>query len=268
MEVDGWRPSLTLPYNASLTSLQRIEQLVQWIERPDGRPSLLAAYLADVDTAGHWWGPESRQVDEALVLVDAAIQHLIVRLQEKGLLEECTIVVVGDHGMSALPTENLIAVEDVFGKGLLSAIGWMDLGPVSSLIPADPDACPATLCGQINRALRVARVSCRCYPRSELPHRYRYDRSPRIAPLTIDCESGHSLTRRNSSWRPRGQHGYDPDSPLMATIFAAVGQRIPKGLVLSLQNNLDVYNLLAELLGISPKSNDGSGALRDEILQP
>lgn len=67
-----------------------------------------------------------------------------------------------------------------------------------------------------------------------------------------------AVDRRNaSSTQDRGAHGYDPDSPAMRAVFIADGPAFGDGVVLPPFDNVDVYPLLARLLGIAPQPNDG-----------
>lgn len=62
-------------------------------ERTAG-PRLVYAYLADLDAAGHRWGPASPEWRERLRLVDECVRELA-----RALPPRATLVVTGDHGM-------------------------------------------------------------------------------------------------------------------------------------------------------------------------
>jgi predicted AlkP superfamily pyrophosphatase or phosphodiesterase len=66
----------------------------------------------------------------------------------------------------------------------------------------------------------------------------------------------------------RGSHGYDPALPSMRASFIARGPAFRQGVEIPAFDNVDVYLLLARLLGITPAPNDGDitpllPALRD-----
>ena len=54
-----------------------------------------------------------------------------------------------------------------------------------------------------------------------------------------------------------GDHGYDNASPEMAAVFVANGPAFRRGVKLPTFDNVDVYPLLAELVGVTPQPNDG-----------
>jgi hypothetical protein len=67
------------------------------------------------------------------------------------------------------------------------------------------------------------------------------------------------VTHAQGSLYPQlpGNHGYDPAEPTMAAIFLAHGPAFRSGVVLPAFDNVDVYPLLARLMGLRPLANDG-----------
>lgn len=56
-------PTYTVAYNSSVSLAEKVQTLLNWIDLPLGkRPQLLAAYVSDVDSAGHKGGPDSKGV--------------------------------------------------------------------------------------------------------------------------------------------------------------------------------------------------------------
>ena len=72
--IGGVRPSEWAPYDDTMSNDQRVDRLLQWLDRPiDRRPALLLSYFSDADDAGHRFGPDSTELTEALLRVDRAI---------------------------------------------------------------------------------------------------------------------------------------------------------------------------------------------------
>ena len=55
-----------------------------------------------------------------------------------------------------------------------------------------------------------------------------------------------------------GGHGWDPQAPEMAAVFIASGPAFRHGATLSTFENVSVYPLLAQLIGITPEANQGN----------
>jgi predicted AlkP superfamily pyrophosphatase or phosphodiesterase len=64
--------------------------------------------------------------------------------------------------------------------------------------------------------------------------------------------------RTDGSTYRGGTHGYDPANSDMHTIFYARGCAFKQGAVVEELHNIDIYNIVAAVLGIRPEPNDGS----------
>ena len=83
-----------------------------------------------VAMVGHAYGPDSKQVREAIARIDGHLGRLLSGLQRRGLLDRVNIIVTSDHGMSATSRERVIFIDDY----LTSADGQIvDLNPGISI---------------------------------------------------------------------------------------------------------------------------------------
>jgi hypothetical protein len=55
-----------------------------------------------------------------------------------------------------------------------------------------------------------------------------------------------------------GDHGYEADAVSMRALFIAAGPAFRRGLVVPPFTNIHVYDLVCEILGLTPAPNDGS----------
>ena len=103
-----------------------------------------------------------------------------------------------------------------------------------------------------------------CWRRETLPERWHYGSHPRVPPIVCQMEEGWNARPREwiakrPSTTTRGSHGYDPALPSMRAIFLARGPAFREGARLPAFDNVDVYPLLIELVGLEPAANDGDG---------
>jgi predicted AlkP superfamily pyrophosphatase or phosphodiesterase len=71
-------------------------------------------------------------------------------------------------------------------------------------------------------------------------------------------QTGWEITTHGYKGRQAGgDHGFDPYDPLMAAIFIADGPAFRHGVVLPAFDNVDVYPLVARVIGVTPQPNDG-----------
>lgn len=263
------QPSLYLPFNPTWSSGKRVKQLLQWIDEEDS-VDFLAAYFNEVDQAGHVFGPYSKQVNEGLVSVDQAVGQLLDGLFSRGILNETNIIVVSDHGMVEVEPEKTVFIEDLAPNISKESI-WVGLGPVTLIYPGPSQE--ESLYETIEESIFKKKIPIALFKKGSFPREYHYYEGPRIAPIILECQAGWSISSHTSPWFPKGQHGYNPIIPSIHAIFLAMGPDIIRrdlnsdpstGLMAS---NLDLYNLLAALIGVDPKPNNGSRILLDAVLR-
>lgn len=262
--IGGVRPSQWRPFDKDVTGSERVDQVLAWLDEPAAtRPRILTLYFDKVDSAAHGHGPDSPQAHAALAGVDAAIGRLRDGLAERGLLDRINLVIVSDHGMATVAPGHAVAIEDMVSKQQATVVAS---GQSVGIVP-DPGSEAA-----VEARLLGAHEHYDCWRKGELPARWHYGTHPRIPPIVCQMHEGwDALPREYIARRPdhaRGSHGYDPDLPSMRALFVARGPAFRSGVEIPAFDNVDVYPLLARLLGIEPAPNDGDitpllPALRD-----
>ncbi|KKO50543.1 hypothetical protein VT06_00720 [Arsukibacterium sp. MJ3] len=118
--------------------------------------------------------------------------------------------------------------------------------------------------------------SAKVYRKSDLPARWHYQQSKRVAPLLIIPEPGWRLMQQSQyqRWLQRtdkqavtGSHGYDNIAPEMQAIFIGHGPAFAKGQQIPAFANIQLYNLMCAILGITPALNDGDLTWAEQILK-
>lgn len=81
--------------------------MIKWLELADDeRPYFLGMYFEQPDAVGHANGTEADSINTALIYIDAMVNYLLSRLDRKGYLGCVNIVLVSDHGMQRLRSDN------------------------------------------------------------------------------------------------------------------------------------------------------------------
>ncbi|HYF38732.1 MAG TPA: ectonucleotide pyrophosphatase/phosphodiesterase [Gemmatimonadales bacterium] len=253
--IGGVWPSYYQLFDSRIPNADRVRQVLAWLSLPaDSAPSLITLYLGDVDDAGHEFGPKSSETDSAIGRVDRAVGQLLRGLEQRGLEQRVNIVVVSDHGMAEMKADQVIYLDDYVDS---AAVDIIDLGPVISLSPRAGED------GEVFRKLQKAHPRLRVYRKAEIPARYHYRAHIRIPAIVGVADEGWTVTTRARAFRsgsrlPRGHHGYPPDVPSMRAVFLARGPAFAKGTVVEPFENIQVYSLLAHILGLQPAPNNGS----------
>ena len=112
----------------------------------------------------------------------------------------------------------------------------------------------------VEQALLVAHPHMTCRKKQDMPARLHYGSNPRVPPILCLAEPGWTITTHDyaDSHKPDlGTHGYDNQAPEMAALFIANGPDFRAGVNHASFDNVDVYPLMAKLLGVTPEKNDG-----------
>ncbi|MCB9765048.1 MAG: alkaline phosphatase family protein [Alphaproteobacteria bacterium] len=258
-DIGGVRPSYWMPYRGSMTFGQRVTQALEWLDAPvSRRPRLLTLYFDEPDHAGHSHGPDGAEVEDAAAQVDVALGALVDGLEERGLLDAVDLFVVSDHGMAALSPDRVVYLDDYIDLREVDVINW---SPAATMW-VDEARIPG-LVEQLSAAEHML-----CAAKEDLPEHLHYAAHHRIPPLVCVADPGWAIsTRGYPSDFTGGTHGWDPLSTDMQGIFYARGPHVREGLRVEPFENVDVYNLLAAILDLTPAPNDGDPARVDALLQ-
>ena len=110
---------------------------------------------------------------------------------------------------------------------------------------------------------------------SETPEAWHYRDHPRIPPIIGVVDEGWQIIRRTTLVSilerrirpPGGQHGYDPAVMSMRVVFVAAGPAFRQSVTVPAFENIHIYNMLAQVLGVRPAANDGQSDLAELVLQ-
>jgi predicted AlkP superfamily pyrophosphatase or phosphodiesterase len=258
-EIAGARPSYYLKYDDKVPDEERVDQVVEWLKLPAAkRPHFVTLYFAEVDHAGHEYGPDAPETRAAVRHVDSVIGTLRAHLAKLHL--PIDLVVVSDHGMA---TE----------QG-----GWIDLDQYADFTGVEtagalmyPDSEEAT--AKLYAKLRIVSNKFKVYRRDRMPAELDYTGEPRIGDPVVVATGPYSIRVHGPADSARdhppnkGVHGYDPGIvPEMRAIFYAEGPDIRKGATLKPFENVNVYPFLAEILGLDAPASDGSAAVLEPVL--
>jgi predicted AlkP superfamily pyrophosphatase or phosphodiesterase len=252
--IDGVRPAHWRHFDGHVTARQRVDQVLAWLDLPAvGRPALVTLYLDAVDHAGHAHGPDSGEVDAALRKVDAALARLVSGLRHRGLYARSNLVIVSDHGMAATGPDRVVVLDRVVDTKHLYLL---NAGVVAGL------RAKAGHASEVEHALLAPHPHMRCWKKSAIPARLHYGSNPRVPPIVCLANVGWTIAMQDFLDQPHhrvahGEHGYDNAAPEMRALFIAHGPAFRSHLVVPEFDNVDVYPLLAHVLGIPATPGDG-----------
>lgn len=248
--IGGVRPSYVVPYDPQMRDGARVTQVLRWLELPaKRRPTFLTLYLSGVDDAGHRYGPDAPETRQAIAHADSIVSRLVEALGRRGIADRVNLIIVSDHGMTALSPDRVIHLD----RYLPSA--WIDVDNLSPVLMAWPRAgLEDSMYARLHKAPHLS-----VYRRAELPARYHLEGSARVPPVVAIADPGWKIESPGHASRSvHGDHGYDDTVTDMRAIFIAHGPAFRRGVVMPPFRNIHVYALMTKLLGLESRPNDGS----------
>jgi predicted AlkP superfamily pyrophosphatase or phosphodiesterase len=244
------RPSRWHYFDHRIEFSARVDTLLAWLALPLAeRPRLLMGYFEEPDTQGHIHGPASSQTREAVLRVDSALAQLVSGLEARHLYDSVDIIVVADHGMAAIAPERRIYLDDAVDSANVAVV---NLSP--NLMIAARDSNDDALLARLKKLPHLS-----VWKKADVPARLHYGSNARITPIVGVADPGWMIEWRNGRpYNGLGEHGYDNASPDMRALFLAHGPDFKAGSTIDGFPNVDIYDLIARLLGITPAPNDGS----------
>ncbi len=258
--IQGTRPTYYLKYDDHYPDPARVEQVLAWLHLPEAeRPHFITLYFADVDHAGHQFGPDSPEVRAAVGQLDAMVGKLRAGIAATHL--PVNLVVVSDHGMTKTEPEwiNLDTYADL--SKFVTA---------GSLLYANSDADAQKAYSQ----LKIVSSEFKVYRRADVPKELHYNTNPREGDPVVVAEAAvairaHAPPAGEPDHSPNaGSHGFDPrEMPDMKAIFYAEGPDVRVGVKLKPFENINVYPFITDLLGLEHPPIDGSGGVLSPALR-
>lgn len=229
-----------------LTFEQRIDSAITWLQKPEEeRPRLLMLYFEEPDGCGHRHGPDSKKTGLVVHRMDSLMGVLRAKIESLPIADCINLIVTSDHGMTEINTERIVNMKQYLKPE------WCEI--ISGRTPTSIFSKAGYRDSIYNALKKVEHI--RVWKKEEVPAELNYGSSDRIGDLVVAPELGWQFT---DVARPsKGAHGYFPQDSDMQVIFRAIGPDFKKGYTATGFVNVDIYSLLAHLLGIVPEETDG-----------
>lgn len=241
-DINGMHPKYYYRYNQKTPYEYRIKRVLEWLQLPEKvRPHMITLYFSQVDSYGHRFGPNAKETASAVQYVDAQIGALREGLKKLNL--PVYLIVTGDHGMDNVSKSiNINQYVDVDSKQFISG----EVAMMYTQNKKETDALYDKLSQQ---------TLFKTYKKEAVPNYLHYNNNDRIGDLVLIADTPYTIINSKKETpltiKPGGTHGYDPyENKKMGTIFYIEGPRIKKDFVLSAIENVNIYPLVAHLLGL------------------
>uniref|UniRef100_A0A1J3E796 Ectonucleotide pyrophosphatase/phosphodiesterase family member 3 n=1 Tax=Noccaea caerulescens TaxID=107243 RepID=A0A1J3E796_NOCCA len=267
-------------FNVSVPLEERVDTVLNYFDLPVSEiPDFLMLYFDEPDKEGHEYGPDDPRVTAAVSKVDKMIGRVIEGLKKREIFDEVHIILLGDHGMVTNCDKKTIYIEDLADWIKIPADWIYAYSPVLAINPRwgidveNPGEKNAEVVSKMNEALSSGKVEngelLQVYLKEKLPERLHYSESSRIPPIIGMVGEGLVVRQnRTNAHECYGDHGYDNKYFSMRSIFIGHGPRFKRGRKVPSFENVEVYNVVAEILGLRPAPNNGSSLFTRSLLLP
>lgn len=232
----------------------RIDDVMSWFRNDNF--DFIALYFEEPDSTGHNFGPDAEEItNDALPLVDRTIGYLLDKVKESGLEEDLNIIIVSDHGMTAInktvrgdeviSTLSYVNASDIFFQFPYAALG---------LVEPYPDKME-----KVYNQLKDANKPMKVYYKKDIPERFHYANNDRVTSIVLIADLGYTIYRDFPGVHINsGDHGYDNMEPDMRSSYYAIGPSFKKNFTQPGFESIHVYELMCHLLDLTPAPNNGS----------
>ncbi|XP_055005232.1 ectonucleotide pyrophosphatase/phosphodiesterase family member 1 isoform X2 [Boleophthalmus pectinirostris] len=270
VNITGEFPTFYKMYDKTINFEKRVTTVFEWLSLPQGqRPDFFTLYLEEPDASGHRYGPGSKEVVEALENVDRILGMLMDGLKEKNLHKCVNLIVISDHGMEEASCDKAAFISSfVNNTEDFSVIQ----GPAARIRPV---RLPQEYFTFDYEGL-IERLSCRTpdqpmrpYLKEHLPKRMHFASHERIERGHLYMKEGWqaAMNRKEMKYCSGGFHGSDNLFTNMQAIFIGYGPGFRHKTVVPTFENIEVYNLMCDLLGVRPAPNNGTHGSLNHLLK-
>ncbi|MFC7347968.1 ectonucleotide pyrophosphatase/phosphodiesterase [Chryseobacterium zhengzhouense] len=265
-DAGGIRPTYYYPYHEKFTPSEKVNKVINWLKLPeDKRPHFISLYFPEVDGAGHHFGPEAKETEVAVQLVDNAIGELVRKVNDLGL-KNVNFVFVSDHGMIKVDGGNPLEIPQILFDA--NRFDFYNSQTLLRVYVKNPDEVK-----KVYKELKAGKTDdYEVYLDKKLPKYLHFatkdDKYNRIGQILL-IPNAPKIFLEKGKKTSVGKHGYNPRIvPEMKATFLAWGPEFKENLVIDEFENINVYPLVAEILRLKADQHiDGKLKILKPILK-
>lgn len=248
--IEGLQPDYWKPYDDEVPFTDRVDTVLKWLSLPPvERPHFITLYFEEPDAVSHVYGPVSPETGAMVKSLDSLLGVLRTGLSDLPEADMINLIVLSDHGMTEVDRSRYNYIFDTLPEAMVSRITGGN--PVWGVEPTE---------GMTDSVLYYLNIQhgIKAWKKEELPAHLHYGTNLRIPAVVLVADPGWTAgLRPEPSGYGRGNHGYDWKCADMYAIFYAEGPAFRRGVAVDTLFNVDIYNLVTDILGLTPASNDG-----------
>ena len=249
-DINQKRPSYWKKYQHNFPFEQRIDTVISWLKLPKSqRPDLILLYFHQPDSKGHKFGPDSDEIKSTISMLDSLVGKLFNDLKTLPFSNKIDVIITSDHGMGNISKERRINLSDYIDKNWVERV--IGSNPVFNIWAKQNYVDSVSIA--LNKVKHI-----KCWKNNETPPRLHYGKNKRTGTHTVVADSSWSIQYKNIFYlNSKGAHGYDNMNKDMHAILYAIGPSFKNGYKANTLKNIDIYPLIAHILGLKIPEIDG-----------
>lgn len=248
--IEGVLPTYAYPWweKPHLSFEERANETLRLLSLPKkDRPRLVMLYFDEPDETSHNYGPFAPETKAIVHRLDSIVGNMYQQLRALPHGDRINIIVTADHGMEEISNDRFVDWDDYLKPFWYEHI----IGTNPTNIYAK-EHCVDSIMTALSGVEHIS-----AWRHGEVPEELNYGTSNRCGDVIVAPDLGwqFAATPKNKV----GAHGYSPKEKDMQVIFITSGPDFKRD-VLSRDvqfQNVDIYPMLAKLLGIKPATTDG-----------
>lgn len=259
----GFQPSYYYQYHSEFSNDRKVEIVKEWLQLPEEvRPHLITLYFPETDSQGHYYGPDSKETETAVLEIDRTVGKLTEEVEKLGL--PVNFLFLADHGMILSDVDNPMKIPELVNNRRFVVTNSFSLVRIYALNPEQVKPTYRQLRKEKNKGYKV-------YLTHRFPKRlhFRTNAHDRLGDILLVPHAPKVFAAVPAPKRKYpGAHGYDPRKvPDMNAVFQAWGPAFKPAQTIGTFENIHVYPLVAKILGLPvTHAIDGKEKVLEKIL--
>ena len=224
--IQNMRPAHWKSYDGSLPNEARIDTVLHWMTAINDPVDLGTVYFSFVDSQGHRYGPDSKEVVESIQKADTLIGYLMNKLEQLDPAGSINLLIVSDHGMIEVSTDKKVVLDEYLDPDIIDIISYS---------PALMFNVEGGYEEDVYKSLKESEENFKIYSKADIPERYHLKNNKRVPEFLMVAEEGYTINTqqyfdsRGNTYPSGGAHGFDNANTKMDALFIAYGHAFKKG---------------------------------------
>ena len=184
--IQGIQPKFWARFDGKMPYEERIDKTLAWFDLPKAqRPTMMTLYFEEVDGAGHDFSPDAEETKQSVLKIDGIIGRLVEGLKQRKIFDKVSLIIVSDHGMATVDVNSAVFLDDYFDLETAERILY-----TNEIVQIFPKVQKTE--ETISKLRNIQHATC--WKKDEIPARFHYTDSSRIAPIVCSTEESWMLT--------------------------------------------------------------------------